>query len=66
MKEINYTILYFVFVRTFVIPFHYGAVTVINYGSGFVSVFRLFDKLQFRFRFDTAKSYGSDSTTLLF
>ncbi len=34
MKEIKYTILYCVFVGTFVIPFYYGAGTVINYGSG--------------------------------
>jgi hypothetical protein len=34
MKEIKYTILYYVFVRTFVIPFYYGYGTVINYGSG--------------------------------
>ncbi len=54
MKEIKYTFfLYCVFVRTFVIPFYYDYGTLINYGSGF----RLFDKL--RFRFHTAKSYGS-------
>jgi len=34
MKEIKYTILYCVFVRTFVIPFYYGSGTVINYSSG--------------------------------
>jgi hypothetical protein len=34
MKEIKYTILYCVFVRTFVIPFYYGSGSVINYGSG--------------------------------
>jgi hypothetical protein len=34
MKEIKYTILYCVFVRTFVIPFYYCSGTVINYGSG--------------------------------
>jgi hypothetical protein len=34
LKEIKFTILYFVFVRTFVIPFYYGAETVINPGSG--------------------------------
>jgi hypothetical protein len=34
MKEIKYTILFFVFVRTFVIPFYIGSGTVINYGSG--------------------------------
>jgi hypothetical protein len=33
MKEIKYTILYCMFVRTFVIPFSYGAGTAINYGS---------------------------------
>jgi hypothetical protein len=31
---IKYTILYCVFVITFVIPFYYGSGTVINYGSG--------------------------------
>jgi hypothetical protein len=30
----KYTILYCVFVRTFVIPFYYGFGTIINYGSG--------------------------------
>ncbi len=30
----RYTILYWVFVRTFVIPFYYGSGTVIIYGSG--------------------------------
>jgi hypothetical protein len=30
MKEIKYTILYCVFVRTFVILFYYGSVTVIK------------------------------------
>jgi hypothetical protein len=30
----GYTILYCVFVRTFVITFYYGSGTVINYGSG--------------------------------
>ncbi len=34
IKEIKYTIFYFVFVRTFVIPFYYGAGTVINSVSG--------------------------------
>ncbi len=34
MKEIKYTILYCVFVRTFVIPFYYGSGNVISYGSG--------------------------------
>jgi hypothetical protein len=34
MKEIKYTILYYVFVRTFVIPFYYGSGTVTSYGSG--------------------------------
>ncbi len=33
MKEIKYTILYFVFVITFVIPFYYSAGTVVYYGS---------------------------------
>ncbi len=37
MKEINYTILYCVFVKTFVIPFYYGSGTVINHGFGFGS-----------------------------
>jgi hypothetical protein len=37
MKEIKHTVLYGVFVRTFVIPFYYGSGTVINYGSGSVS-----------------------------
>jgi hypothetical protein len=46
MKEINYTILYCVFVRTFVIPFYYGSGTVINYGFGS----------------DFLTSYGSGST----
>jgi hypothetical protein len=35
MKEIKYTILKCVFVRTFAIPFYYGSGTVINYGSDF-------------------------------
>jgi hypothetical protein len=56
MKEIKYTILYCVFVRTFVIPFYYSSGTVSNYGFGS-------DKL--RFRFHTAKNYGSCSTTLI-
>ncbi len=34
MNEIKYTILYCVFVRTFVITFYYDSGTVINYGSG--------------------------------
>ncbi len=34
MKEIKYTILYCVFLRTFVIWFYYDSETVINYGSG--------------------------------
>ncbi len=34
MKEIEYTILYCVFVRTFVITFYYGSEAVISYGSG--------------------------------
>jgi hypothetical protein len=34
MKEIKYTILYCVFVRTLVIPFYHGSETVISYGSG--------------------------------
>jgi hypothetical protein len=34
MKEIKYPILYFVFVRTFVIIFYYGSGTVIKYGFG--------------------------------
>jgi hypothetical protein len=34
MKEIKYTILYCVFVRTFVIPFYYSPGIVINYDSG--------------------------------
>jgi hypothetical protein len=34
MKEIKSTILCWVLVRTFVIPFYYDARTVINYGSG--------------------------------
>jgi hypothetical protein len=33
MKEIKYTILFCVFVRTFVIPFYYGSGTVISYGT---------------------------------
>jgi hypothetical protein len=33
MKKIKYTILYCVFVRTFVILFYYGSGTVISYGS---------------------------------
>jgi hypothetical protein len=33
MKEIKYTVLFCVFVRSFVIPFYYGSGTVINYGS---------------------------------
>ncbi len=59
-REIKYTILYYVFVITFVIPFYYGSGTVTYYSS-------LFDKLWFWFRFHTAKSYssyGSGSTTL--
>jgi hypothetical protein len=32
IKEIKYTILYCVFVRTFVVPFYYGSVII--YGSG--------------------------------
>jgi hypothetical protein len=50
MKEIKYTILYCVFVRTFVIPFYYGSGTVINYVSGYGS------------NFLTSYGYGSDST----
>ncbi len=48
MKEIKYTILYCVFVRTFVIPFafFYGSGTAINNGSGS----------------DFLTSYGSGST----
>jgi hypothetical protein len=46
MKEIKYTILYCVFVRTFVLPFYYGSGNVINYGSGS----------------DFMTSYGSGST----
>jgi hypothetical protein len=34
MKEFKYTILFCVFVRTFVIKFSYSCGTVINYGSG--------------------------------
>jgi hypothetical protein len=37
MKEIKYTILYCVFVITFVIPFYYGSGTVINYGFDFLT-----------------------------
>jgi hypothetical protein len=33
MKQIKCTILYCVFVRTFVIPLYYGSGTIINYGS---------------------------------
>ncbi len=46
MKEVKYTILYCVFVRTFVIPFYYGSGSVINdgFGSNFLT------------------SYGSGST----
>jgi hypothetical protein len=56
---------YCVFVRTFVIPFYYGSGTIISYGSGS----NFLTKLRFRFRFHTAKSYGSygsdsGSTTL--
>ncbi len=54
MKEIECTILYSVFVRTFVIKFYYGSGTVINYGSGF------------GFDFLTSYGYGSGSTTLVF
>jgi hypothetical protein len=50
MKEIKYTILYCVFVETFVIPFYYGSETVINYGSGS--------------DFLTSYGFGSGSTTL--
>ncbi len=32
--EIKYTVLYCVFVKTFVILFYYGSGTVINYGTG--------------------------------
>jgi hypothetical protein len=34
MKEIKYTILHCVFVRTFVITFYYASGTINNYGSG--------------------------------
>ncbi len=34
MKVMKYTILYCVFVKTFVIPFYYGSETIINHGSG--------------------------------
>jgi hypothetical protein len=34
MKDVKYTILYCVFVRTFVIQFYYDTGTVINYNSG--------------------------------
>jgi hypothetical protein len=34
MKEIKYAILYWMLVRTFVIPFYYGSGTVISNGSG--------------------------------
>jgi hypothetical protein len=34
MKGIKYTILYCVFVRTFVVTFYYGSRTLIKYGSG--------------------------------
>ncbi len=54
MKEVKYTILYCVFVRTFVIPFYYSYGTVINNQQ---FRFQLFDKL--RFRFHKVKSYGS-------
>jgi hypothetical protein len=47
MKEIKFTILYCVFVRTFAIPFYYGSGTVINYGS---------------FGSNFLTSYGTDST----
>jgi hypothetical protein len=50
MNEIKYTILYYVFVRTFVIAFYYGSGTVINYSSGSGSEF--------------LSSYSSGSTTL--
>jgi hypothetical protein len=50
MKQIQYTILYCVFVRTFVIPFCYGSGTVIKYGSGSSS------------NFLTGYGYGSGST----
>jgi hypothetical protein len=39
MKEIKYTNFNFVFVRTFVIPFYYGAGTVINYRMVLVPTF---------------------------
>jgi hypothetical protein len=50
MKEIKYTILYCVFVRTFVVPFYYGSGTKISYGYGSGSDFL------------TSYGSGSDST----
>ncbi len=44
--------------ENFVVPFYYGSGTVINYGSGSGS--DIFDKL--RFRFHTAKIYGSNGS----
>jgi hypothetical protein len=73
MKEIKHTILYCVFVRTFVIPFYYGSGTVVNYGSGsnFVTITVLvlvpqgkkLRFLRFRFRFhNTAEgTYHNDN-----
>jgi hypothetical protein len=52
MKEIEYTILYCVFVITFVILFYYGSGTVIIYGLGSGS------------NFLTSYGSGSGSTTL--
>jgi hypothetical protein len=52
MKENKYTILYRVFVRTFVMLFYYGSGTVIIYGSDFLTVTVLVPqgkKLRFRF-----------------
>ncbi len=51
MKEIKNTILYCVFVRTFLILFYYGSGTVIIYGSDFGFTRPKVTFLRFRFRF---------------
>ncbi len=55
--------------KTFVILFYYGSGTVINYSSGsefLTSYGPVPHDKKLRFRFHTAKRYGSGSTTLSF
>jgi hypothetical protein len=65
MNEIKYTILFCVFVRTFVVPFYYGSGTVINYGSG-SDLLTSYGSGSGSTRQKSYDSYGSgsDSTTL--